>query len=100
LLLTNKLTTLGHFWYQLASRQDLVTNPAVVGAATKLYLNGSTKKAKRGATSQSSGGIFRFVKVMNQFDCVWDLRLRGVDGIIDLLPQEFSRFILSDEPAA
>ncbi|MEZ6081630.1 MAG: hypothetical protein R3C56_39960 [Pirellulaceae bacterium] len=92
LLLSIDLTTVGQFWFQLVSRQELITNPSVVGAATQLYLDQASGKAKRGATSQGPGGIFRFVKVMNQFDRVWDLRLRGVAGILELLPREFEKF--------
>lgn len=92
LLLSVDLTTVGQFWFQLVSRQELITNEAIVGAATKLYVDSATGKAKRGATSQGPGGIFRFVKVLNQLDRVWDLRLRGVDGILELLPKEFDRY--------
>ncbi len=92
LLLSIDLTTVGQFWFQLVSRQELITNPAVVGAATQLYLDNATGKAKRGATSQGAGGIFRFVKLINQLDRVWDLRLRGVGGILSLLPREFEKF--------
>lgn len=91
-LLSVGLTTLGHFWFQLASRQELLTNPAVVAAATSLYMDRSSRKAKRGATTQNPGAIFRFVKVLNQLDRVWDLRLKGASGILDLLPAEFDKF--------
>jgi hypothetical protein len=93
IFLMNPLNKLGHFWYQVASRQDLMSNPAVVGAATRLYYDPVRKKPKIRAATQKPGGVFRFVKLLNQFDRVWDLRLRGVDGIIDLLPEiEFAAF--------
>jgi hypothetical protein len=91
-LLSNRLDKLGHFWYQIASRQDLIGNPSVVGAASQLYFDASKGRAKVGAVSKKPGSVFRFVKLLNQFDRVWDLRLRGVDGIIALLPQEFDDF--------
>lgn len=93
ILLVNKLTILGHFWYQLASRQDLVSNPAVVGAATKLYLDTVNMRHKPRSVTQVPGAIFRFVKLMNQLDRVWDLRMQGTKGILDVLPQEFTPFL-------
>ncbi|XAL98687.1 hypothetical protein OT109_13995 [Phycisphaeraceae bacterium D3-23] len=91
--LSNSLTTLGHFWYQIVSRQDLIGNPSIVSAATRLYFNQRKMKPKVGSVSTNKpGSIFRFVKVLNQFDRVWDLHLRGTDGILELLPNEFSAF--------
>jgi hypothetical protein len=92
IFLSSKLNSLGHFWYQIVSRQDLISNPAVVGAASLLYFDKNKNRQKRGASSKKPGSVFRFVKLLNQFDRVWDLRLRGVDGIIELLPQEFDGF--------
>ncbi|MEM7680418.1 MAG: hypothetical protein AAF288_00525 [Planctomycetota bacterium] len=86
--------SLGHFWYQLASRQDLMSNPSVVSAATRLYYDPVKHKLKPGAVVRNKpGSVFRFVKVLNQLDRVWDLRLRSAKGVIDLLPQkEFAAF--------
>ena len=72
-LLDSPLSKTGHFWYQLASRQELVTNPAIMEAATELNLGKSGTKQKRRTTSEVPGGVFRFAAVLNQFDAVWDL---------------------------
>lgn len=83
----------GHFWYQLASRQELVTNPAIMEAATELYLGQAGTKAKPGATSEKTpGSVFRFAAVLNQFDPVWDLYAMKKEQILNLLPGEFDRF--------
>ena len=83
----------GHFWYQLASRQELVTNPAIMEAATELYVGQPGTKAKRGATSEKTpGSVFRFVAVLNQLDPVWDLYAMKKEQILNLLPGEFDRF--------
>ena len=83
----------GHFWYQLASRQELVTNPAIMEAATELYLQKPENRAKRGATSEKTpGSVFRFAAVLNQFDPVWDLYAMKKEQILNLLPSEFDRF--------
>jgi len=91
-LLHTPLQRTGHFWYQLASRQELVTNPAIMEAATELYLGQCGTKPKRGATSEIPGGVFRFAAVLNQFDTVWDLYAMRKEQILDLLPGEFDRF--------
>jgi hypothetical protein len=91
-LLHAPLPRTGHFWYQLASRQELVTNPAIMGAATELYLGQRGTKPKRGATSEIPGSVFRFAAVLNQFDTVWDLYAMKKEQILDLLPGEFDRF--------
>ena len=91
-LLHVPLPRIGHFWYQLASRQELVTNPAIMEAATELYLGHCGTKPKRGATSEIPGSVFRFAAVLNQFDTVWDLYAMKKEQILDLLPGEFDRF--------
>ncbi len=93
ILLHVALPVIGHFWYQLASRQELATNPAMMEAATELYLGQRNTKAKRGATSEKTpGSVFRFVAVLNQFDLVWDLYAMKKEQILKLLPGEFNRF--------
>ena len=92
-LLHVSFPVVGHFWYQLASRQELIRNPAIVEAATELYLEQGGKKAKRGATSHKTpGSVFRFAAVLNQFDPVWDLYAMNKGEILSLLPREFDRF--------
>jgi hypothetical protein len=91
-LLHSPLSRTGHFWYQLASRQELVSNPAIMEAATQLYLEQGGTKQKRGSTSQVPGGVFRFAAVLNQFDTVWDLYAMKKGQILALLPSEFDRF--------
>lgn len=84
---------IAHFWFQLASRQEQVTNPAIMGAATELYLEQTGTKAKRGATTHNApGSISRLAYVLNQFDPVWDLYAMTKTQILNLLPHEFDRF--------
>jgi len=92
-LLHVPLPVIGHFWYQLASRQEIVTNPAIMEAATDLYMGQGSTKAKRGATGEKTpGSVFRFAAVLNQFDRVWDLYAMNKQQILALLPAEFDRF--------
>ena len=97
ILLHSPLPRTGHFWYQLASRQELVTNGAIMDAATELYLGQRGTKPKRGATSEIPGSVFRFAAVLNQLDTVWDLYAMKKQDILNLLPDEFDRF--REEPS-
>lgn len=75
---------------QLASRQEIVTSPAVMEVASQIFVDASTRKQKRGAGGKGAGSARRFVSVMNQFDVTWDLTAIGTSRLGDLLPDEFS----------
>lgn len=77
---------------QLASRQEVVTNRALIHAATTLYVDPATSKPKRGAAGRGPGSVRRFADVINQFDLTWDLYSMPVDQILEMLPREFARF--------
>ena len=93
-LLYGPLGTVGHFYYQLVARQQLVTNKSIVELATEMYIDPETERLKRGVqTHGKPGTVFRFVDVLNQFDTTWDLYAMSKDQIAAMLPQEFSRFL-------
>lgn len=78
---------------QLASRQEIVTNKAAMALATSLYIDATTKRAKRGAAGRGPGSARRFVDVLNQFDLTWDLYAMQMQAMRQMLPSEFKRFI-------
>lgn len=77
---------------QLASRQEVVTNRALIYAATSLYIDPATSKPKRGSAGRGPGSVRRFTDVINQFDLTWDLYSMSTEQVLAMLPQEFSRF--------
>lgn len=81
----------GEMVEQLASRQELVTNRAIIEAATKLYWNGNSG-LKRGAGGKGAGSARRFAAVLQQFDVTFDLYELTCRELLDLLPCEFNRF--------
>jgi hypothetical protein len=91
-LLCNPLDRPGDIVEQLASRQEIVTNRAVIQSATRLYIDPSTRKPRRGAGGKGGGSARRLADVLNQFDVTWDLYAMNPDGLIQLLPAEFNRF--------
>jgi len=77
---------------QLASRQEIVTNRAVMEAATLMYIEPTSKKPRRGAGGKSAGSARRYADVLNQFDLTWDLYAMLHAELSGILPNEFHRF--------
>lgn len=77
---------------QLASRQELATNPAVMAATTTLYFDTTESALKRGARSKGPGSPRRLADILNQLDLTYDLAGVSPNGILRMLPSEFDRF--------
>ncbi len=77
---------------QIASRQELVTNPGLVDMVTRLYYNPDTQKLRKGAAGKGKGSVRRLVKILRQLDMVWDLYSTTAAEFLALLPAEFDRF--------
>jgi hypothetical protein len=77
---------------QLASRQELVTNRAFIAAATKLYIDPLTLRAKFGAGGKTRGAPRRLADFCNQLDVTWDLYALEAVELLTKLPREFHRF--------
>jgi hypothetical protein len=58
-LLCQPLDSPGDVVEQLASRQEVVTNPGILELATKLYVDSRSQRLKRGAGGKSSGSARR-----------------------------------------
>lgn len=94
MVLANPPHTPGEVAEQLASRQEIITNPAVMATATKLYVN-DDGGLKRGAAGRGAGSARRLAEVLRQFDVNWDLFSMSSNQIYDMLPGEFESFISS-----
>jgi len=93
LFLYAPLGTVGHFYYQLVSRQEYITNPAIVQLATDLYFDTTTQRQKRGAQTRGKPGtVFRLVAFLDQLDITWDLYSMTTSELRARLPAEFARF--------
>ena len=91
-LLSNEPHRPGEIAEQLASRQELVSNPTVMEVATLLYVNPTTKKPKRYAAGKGPGSARRLAAVLNQLDLIWDFWYLTPQQLLDLLPREFDLF--------
>jgi hypothetical protein len=91
-LLCGPLDRPGEIVEQLASRQELVTNKAIIETATTLYIDLATEKPRRGSGGKAGGSPRRLADVINQLDVTWDLYAVTSDRLLELLPKEFNRF--------
>jgi hypothetical protein len=91
-LLVNPLSSPGEIVEQLASRQELVTNRAVVAVATELYVDRDSGSLKRGAGGKGAGSPRRLADFINQVDLTHDVYAMAANELLALLPKEFQRF--------
>jgi hypothetical protein len=92
ILLCSPLSRMGDIVEQLASRQEIVTNRAIVGAATRLYYDASRGTPRRGSGGKGPGSPRRLADVINQLDLTWDLYSMSEEDLLSRLPIEFDRF--------
>jgi hypothetical protein len=91
-LLCGPLHEVSGVYRELAERQELVTNPAVVGAATRLYYDPVKRRLKRAGSGRGLGSARRFAEVLMQLDVAWDLYSMSAEELVAMLPSEFDRF--------
>lgn len=91
-LLCTPVAKPGELVGQIASRQELVSNPGLVGLLTRLFYDANTGKLKRGHGGKAGGSPRRFADVINQLDMIWDLYSTTTDELAILLPSEFDRY--------
>lgn len=77
---------------QLSARQEWITNPAIMKAATILYVSEDGIGHKTGAGGKGAGSSRRLSDIFWQFDLTWDLYSLNANEILDLLPNEFDKF--------
>jgi hypothetical protein len=83
----------GEVYEQLAARKYTVTSAAVVRVATRLYLDPSSGKLKRGAGGAAGGSPRRLSEVLQQLDVTYDLQSISAERLLGILPGEFARFM-------
>lgn len=91
-LLCGPVSNPGDIVEQLASRQELVTNKAILETAKILYLNTENLQPRRGAAGKGRGSVRRLADILNQFDLTWDLYSMNCLDLLKMLPREFDKF--------
>lgn len=75
---------------QLASRQEVATNQAIIELAYRLYFDPAHGRNKSGAGSKGAGSPRRLSDVLQQFDVTYDLYGMQAADMLELLPHEFA----------
>jgi hypothetical protein len=91
-LLQSAIDKHGDFVEQLASRQDLITNRALIRVVDSLYWIAGRNhgRPKRGATDRARpGSLRRLVAIIQQLELTYDLHAMTDTQILGLLPGEF-----------
>jgi hypothetical protein len=91
-LLYGPPSVMGEVVEQIASRQELITNKAVVAAATKLYFDRDKDSPRRGFGGKGPGSPRRLADLLNQLVLTWDLYAMSANEVMAKLPSEFDRF--------
>jgi hypothetical protein len=81
---------------QLTSRMHLLTNPAVLGVATRMYVNPDTGTHRPGAAAKDTarpGTNRRYIEVLNTLELTWHLSSLEADDLANLLPPEFELWL-------
>jgi hypothetical protein len=74
---------------QLAARQFVISSPALVGTAARLYTDQRTGQPTRGAGAKGGGSPRRLALIANQLSLTYDIHDMPVDRLMKLLPEEF-----------
>jgi len=78
------------FIEQLASRQNIITNKALIEVFDRLYWDLKSDRPKSGAQSRDRLGNFRRLQsFIQQVELTYDLHAMSVEEIIALLPSEY-----------
>ena len=83
----------GDMTEQIASRQELLVNAALVELIDRLYYDTPLEQLKRGATNRKrSGTLRRLIAFVDQLDLTYDLYSLSADQLEAMLPGEFDRW--------
>jgi len=91
-LLAGPVKKHGDLYEQLASRQEVVSNRALIELSTRIYFDTQKESLKRGAGGKGPGSPRRLADIIQQFSRTWDLYAMTPQQLFSLLPSEFDKF--------
>ena len=91
-MFSKPLNERGEIIEQLMARQELASCSGVVKAAYALYDDANRLTFKRGAAGRGKGCVARYITILQQFSCTYDLWSLSAKDIVAMLPPEFNRF--------
>lgn len=91
-LFTGEIDVVGELTEQVASSKDIFANPALLAAASKLYVEIPGDKLKPGGGGKGPGSPRRFAAIINQLVLTFDVSMIQPTKLMELLPAEFDKF--------
>ncbi len=82
----------GDLYEQVASRQERLVNTGLLNLLTKLYVDSSTKRLKRGVQGKKGGAARRMEAFLSQLELTHDIKSLTQEDLWAMLPGEFDRF--------
>jgi hypothetical protein len=93
LFLNRPVNDHGDFIEQLASRQEIISNPNLIGVAHELYWDSNDNKPKRGGSDRKKpGNLRRLIQLFGQIELTYDIFSMKPDEIVKTLPKEFNNW--------
>ena len=98
--MTRKVTQDNPFFEQIASRREIVSNPAALEIIRNCYFDETTQSGyDQAAKGSLPGDLARFGSLYSQLAVNFDLRSMSSDEIASLLPNEFTDWLLGNPPS-
>lgn len=90
LFLNRPVNDHGDFIEQLASRQEIISNPNLIKVAHELYWDKNENSPKRGGSDRKKpGNLRRLIKLFGQIELTYDIFSMKSEEIVKTLPKEF-----------
>jgi len=94
LFLYNPPWKINDFTERVAANQFLISHRNIVEVIYSLYFDEKKQRPKKGSTSPDApGNIRRFIKVLRQFELTYDIYSMTPQQIIEILPEEFKKWL-------
>ncbi len=95
---SSPLSKRGEIQEQLAARQKILGNRAIVAGAYRMYFDKAKRRPKRGSAGSGPGSSRRLALVVQQLELTYDLAACSPEQVIGLLPKEFDRWEAQPAP--
>lgn len=85
------VSEVGDYIGQVGSRQELITNRAVLQLLDRLYFDEAKGRPKKGASDRTAaGGLRHLVDYLDQLDRTYDLYSLSTETLVEFLPNPFA----------
>ncbi len=83
----------GEITEQFGAYQEIALNKGIIDAANIMYWDNEKSNLKKGAAGKGGGSARRLVRIIRQYQMTYDLNSMQGNEIVNLLPNEFSKWL-------